>query len=99
MSASVYCDRMPGTVFCRGDRVTLNTVNPDDYTFVEALHNEPTVRQQAGISLPWNQTDVRELVGERDDVVVFLVCHDGEAVTRSCSRTSTRRPARQRSRT
>jgi RimJ/RimL family protein N-acetyltransferase len=71
---------MPGTVFCRGDRVTLHTVHPDDYTFVETLHNEPAVRQQAGISLPWDETDVRDLVEDRDDVVVFLVCRDGEAV-------------------
>ena len=71
---------MPGTVFLGGDRVTLNTLHPDDYTFVEALHNDPTTRQQAGISLPWDETDVTALVEERDDVALFLVCRDGEAV-------------------
>jgi RimJ/RimL family protein N-acetyltransferase len=71
---------MPGTVFLRGDDVTLNTVHPTDYTFVEELHNDPAIREQAGISLPWDDTDVRELVEERDDVAIFLVCRDGEIV-------------------
>jgi len=71
---------MPGTVFLDGDGVTLNTVHPDDYAVVEAQHNDPTNRLQAGISLPWNETDVVELVEERDDVAVFLVCRDGDAV-------------------
>lgn len=78
--AGTHREGMPGTVFLRGDRVTLNTVRPADYAFVEAQHNDPSNRRQAGISLPWNESDVTELVEERDDVVVFLVCHDGEAV-------------------
>ncbi|WP_433624676.1 GNAT family N-acetyltransferase [Halomicrococcus sp. NG-SE-24] len=71
---------MPGTVFLGGDGVTLNTIRPDDYAFVEEQHNDPSNRRQAGISLPWHETDVAELVEERDDVVLFLVCRDEDAV-------------------
>lgn len=71
---------MPGTVFLRGDRVALTTVHPEDYAFLEALHNEPSNRTQAGISLPWSEHDVREVVEDRDDMAVFLVCRDESAV-------------------
>lgn len=71
---------MPGTVFLSGDRVTLNTGQLDDYAFVEELHNDPATRHQAGISLPWIRTAVAELVEEREDVAIFLVCRDGTGI-------------------
>lgn len=71
---------MPGTVFVRGDRLTLTTVSPEDYEYLASLHNEPANREQAGISLPWTDSDVAELVEERTDAVVFLVCHEDDAV-------------------
>jgi RimJ/RimL family protein N-acetyltransferase len=71
---------MPGTVFLRGDRLTLDTVGPDGYPVVAAMHNEPSARHRAGISLPWSGGDVADLVGERTDVAVFFACRDGDPV-------------------
>lgn len=71
---------MPGSVFLRGDNVTLNTCSRDDYSFVADVHNDPSNRDQAGISLPVNESDVVERVEDRDEVVVFIVCHEGEPV-------------------
>lgn len=71
---------MPGSVFLRGDNVTLNTCSRDDYSFVADVHNDPSNRDQAGISLPVNESDVVERVEDQEDAVVFLVCHEGEPV-------------------
>lgn len=71
---------MPGSTFLSGDRLTLCTVAPGDYPFLEALHNEPETRRQAGISLPWSEADVAELVEESEDAVTFLACRDGDPV-------------------
>lgn len=71
---------MPGSVFLRGETVTLNTVCRDDYSFVGEVHDEPSNRTQAGISLPLHEADVIDRVEDQDDTVVFLVCHDGEPV-------------------
>lgn len=71
---------MPGSVFDRGDRVTLNAIRPEDYAFVEEQFNDPQTRRQAGVSLPWSEKKVTDFVEETDDVVQFLVCRDGSPI-------------------
>lgn len=71
---------MPGAVFARGERVTLDTVHPEDYAFIEEQFNDPSTRRRAGVSLPWSESDVADFVEETDDVVQFLVCRDGTPV-------------------
>jgi RimJ/RimL family protein N-acetyltransferase len=68
---------MPGTVFMRGERVTLDTICPADYAFIETQFNDPSIRHRAGVSLPWSETDVADFVEDADDTVQFLVCRDG----------------------
>ncbi|MEF8901753.1 MAG: GNAT family protein [Halovenus sp.] len=65
---------MPGPVFMRGERVTLRTVRPTDYQFIEQQFNAPALRHQAGIPYPWSESDVAEFVEETDDTVQFLIC-------------------------
>lgn len=67
---------MPGAVFLRGDRLTLTTVHPDDYNFLQELFNDPAIRRQAGVSLPLTERDVAEFVEESPDTVQFVVCLD-----------------------
>lgn len=71
---------MPGAVFMRGERVTLDTIHPEDYAFIETQFNAPATRQQAGVSLPWSETDVADFVEESEDVVQFLVCRETDPI-------------------
>lgn len=64
---------MPGAAFMRGERVTLTTIEPDDYGFLQELFDDPSIRQQAGVSLPWTERDVADFVEETEDTVQFLV--------------------------
>jgi RimJ/RimL family protein N-acetyltransferase len=71
---------MPGTVFLRGEHVTLTTIRPEDYAFIEAQFNDPSNRQRAGVSLPWSERKVADFVEDSDDTVQFLVCRDDTPV-------------------
>lgn len=67
---------MPGSVFMQGERVTLTTVNPDDYSFLQEQFNNPSIRHQAGVSLPLTKAAVADFVEKTEDTVQFLVCRD-----------------------
>jgi RimJ/RimL family protein N-acetyltransferase len=67
---------MPGVVFMRGDRITLRTIRPADYSFIERHFNEPAIRTQAGVPFPWSESMVAEFVEEAEDTVQFLICRD-----------------------
>ncbi len=71
---------MPGCVFMEGDRVTLRTIRPADYPFIERQFNDPVIRSQAGVPYPWSEAEVAEFVEEADDTVQFLICLDGAAI-------------------
>lgn len=71
---------MPGSVFMRGQRVTLTTVHPEDYPFIQDQFNSPTNRQQAGVSLPLTEAAIADFVEETEDTVQFLVCRDGTPI-------------------
>jgi RimJ/RimL family protein N-acetyltransferase len=60
----------------QGERVTLNTVNSEDYEFLQEQFNNPSSRRQAGVSLPLTEADVADFVEESEDTVQFLVCRD-----------------------
>lgn len=65
---------MPGAAFMRGEQVTLTTIEPDDRGFLQELFDDPSIRQQAGVSLPWTERDVADFVEAAEDTVQFLVC-------------------------
>lgn len=67
---------MPGSVFIRGERITLNTVDTADYGFLQEQFNDPSIRHQAGVSLPLTGATVADFVEETEDTVQFLVCRD-----------------------
>lgn len=71
---------MPGTVFMRGERVTLRTIRPSDYAFIERHFNEPAIRKRAGVPFPWSESEVAEFVEDREDTVQFLICRDESPV-------------------
>lgn len=71
---------MPGAVFTRGERVTLNTVHPDEYGFLQEQFNDPSIRRQAGVSLPTTEAAVADFVEETEDTVQFLICRDGTPI-------------------
>lgn len=64
----------------RGDQVTLRTIRPADYSFIERHFNDPAIRTQAGVPLPWSESTVAEFVEETDETVQFLVCRDGSPI-------------------
>lgn len=71
---------MPGSIYIRGDSVSLHTIHQHDYAYVERLHNDPAVRPPAGITTPWHQVDVEERVEEREDISPFLICRNDDPV-------------------
>jgi RimJ/RimL family protein N-acetyltransferase len=71
---------MTGAVFVEGDRLTLDTIHPDDYAFIQEQFNDPSTRRQAGVSLPLTEADVAEFVEETDDTVQFMICRDGTPI-------------------
>lgn len=76
MRAAAKAETMSGAVFMRGERVTLNTVHPDDYGFLQELFNDPSICHQAGVSLPLTEAAVADFVEETEDTVQFLICQD-----------------------
>lgn len=71
---------MPGAVFMRGEQVTLTTIHPEDYVFVQEQFNDPSTRQQAGVSLPLTAAGVADFVEDSENTVQFLVCRDGTPI-------------------
>lgn len=71
---------MPGTVFMRGEKVTLRTIREADYEFIEQHFNDPSIRDLSGVPFPWSESDVAEFVEATDDTVQFLVCRDASPV-------------------
>lgn len=71
---------MPGSAFLTGDRVTLRSVEPEDYAFVAEHRNRPTIRRNTAQYDPRSASDVREMIEDGDDSVAFLPSVDGEPV-------------------
>lgn len=72
---------MPGPVYLEGERVTLCTVQPEDYEFFVRNLNDPKVRH-AGyetVRAPFYEEDIATEV-ESEDSHIFLVCHEGAPV-------------------
>lgn len=85
---------MPGTVFLRGDDVTLRTIEEEDLEFLRDGINDPDVRDGLTATRPVNAEQEREFfeeqVSDRDDVNL-AVCADDEA-RRGSDRSSGRSP-------
>ena len=74
---------MPGSVFLRGEDVTLQTVEEEDLEFLRDAINDPEVRKGLMATKPINGHQEREYFEERissDDDVSLLICHDDEPV-------------------
>jgi RimJ/RimL family protein N-acetyltransferase len=67
---------MPGAAFLRGERVTLRTVQPEDYEFVHEHWNDPSIRYGAPMPTPISEEDIAGFVEEVDDAIQFLPCRD-----------------------
>lgn len=75
---------MPGTVFLRGDRVALRTVEEEDIEVVQRANNEPTFRGLL-FRYPSNRKMIEAEIEERaekddDDTLGLLMCVDEEPV-------------------
>ena len=73
---------MPGAVFLEGERLTLRTVEPDDYGFVARHRNDPDARHAGlqGLRSPLHEHDVGTIVTEHEDYHLFLACRDDTPV-------------------
>jgi RimJ/RimL family protein N-acetyltransferase len=71
---------MPGPVFLNGDRLTLRTVESDDYEFIHRHWNEPSIRHGTNKYEPADRNLIDEFFRNSDDEVHFLPCHDGDPV-------------------
>ena len=73
---------MPGSVFLRGEVVTLRPMERDDVEFLTALVNDPTVRRSLAADRPIAQHDEREWIesANEDGGVHLLACADDEPV-------------------
>lgn len=60
----------------QGERITLTTVEPEDYGFLQEQFNNPSIRRQAGVSLPLTEAAVTNFVEQTEDTVQFLVCRE-----------------------
>jgi RimJ/RimL family protein N-acetyltransferase len=70
---------MPGPLFRASDSVELRAVAPDDHDFLVRHWNSLAVRRMVNVSEPLTHDDVAELV-EDDDMLVFLICREGDPV-------------------
>ncbi len=81
---SHLCD-MPGTVFRRGDRLALRTVEHEDAEFIQRGHNHPDVGVTLGLNRPESETEAEANIedDEGDPLNVgLLVClEDGDDPT------------------
>lgn len=66
---------MPGAVFLEGERITLRLVESEDYNFLTRLHNDKSVRYQAGNNGQHADEDIKDWVATDDDAD-FLVCRE-----------------------
>lgn len=75
---------MPGSVFLRGETVTLHPVEPEDAAYLASLLNDPDVRQGIAHSHPMSEATEREWIeslGEgHAEGLVMVICVDGEPV-------------------
>ena len=72
---------MPGSVFTRGERIALRTVEEGDLDFLQEAVNAPNVRRYLGARGPVNGHQEREWYEERassDDHATLLICRDEE---------------------
>ncbi|WP_135302277.1 GNAT family N-acetyltransferase [Haloarcula amylovorans] len=75
---------MPGPIFLRGERVTLNVIGDDDVPFLYETINDPEVRAGLSFARPKTERAEREWVEsvtdpDADDVH-FLICDDGDSI-------------------
>lgn len=73
---------MPGAVFLEGERLTLRTVQPEDYEFIARHLNNPTARHEGfqDLRTPFYEDDIAAIVEEQDDYHMFLACREGDPV-------------------
>lgn len=72
---------MPGAVFRRGDRVTLRTVEPEDYEFVTRHWTEPPNRYAMNQCRPERESEIADAIESAGvDEAHFLVCRDADPV-------------------
>ena len=70
---------MPGPIFRRGEQLTLNPVEPEDYGFVHRQFNDPVVRRGINKQRPYTREDVVEAI-ESEGTTYLLACADGTSV-------------------
>lgn len=71
---------MPGAAFLEGDRLSLRTVQPEDYEFLHEYWNAPTIRYGAPMPSPISEGAIAGFVQEDGDSIQFLPCRDGDPV-------------------
>ena len=74
---------MPGATFLFGDRIELQTVEPEDSEFLRQWHNNPAIRNGLMFTMPQNREQVESFVetdSENDDWLNLLICLDGEPI-------------------
>jgi RimJ/RimL family protein N-acetyltransferase len=72
---------MPGSVFLRGETVTLHPIEAEDAAYLAALLNDPEVRQGIVHSHPMSEGDEREWIENVDETSpTLLICVDGDPV-------------------
>ncbi len=70
---------MPGPIFRRGERLTLNPVEPEDHGFVHRQFNDPAVRRGINKQRPYTREDVVEVISS-EGTTYLLACDDSEPV-------------------
>ena len=83
MSAVGVATGMSGSVFLRGDDVTLRTIEETDVEFLRDGVNDPEVRAGLVTAKPFNGRQEEAYFEEQvsdDETVNLLVCADGEPV-------------------
>lgn len=72
---------MPGAAFLSGDRVSLRTVEPEDYEFVHEHWTAPPTRYGTNQYKPRSEQETGEVIENAGiDEVYFLLCREGEPV-------------------
>ena len=72
---------MPGPTFADGAEVTLRTVEEEDLEFVQAIRNDPAVRQPLTLNRPANAEQIEEFFENAissGDGAALLVCREEE---------------------
>lgn len=75
---------MPGVVFSRGERVTLQTIEEEDAEVIQRAYNEPDFQEGFPLLFPKSQRTIEERIEEtidgEDDSIYLLICVDENPV-------------------